>query len=48
LLDILWNPLFVLCVFILHPILGLIALGGAAGLVILGVLHNTVTRAQLQ
>jgi PrtD family type I secretion system ABC transporter len=48
LLDILWTPLFVLCVFILHPVLGLIALGGAAGLVVLGVLHNTVTRAQLQ
>jgi ABC-type protease/lipase transport system fused ATPase/permease subunit len=48
LLDMLWVPLFVLCVFLLHPILGLIALGGAAGLVIFGVLHNMATRSQLQ
>ena len=48
LLDMLWVPLFVACVFLLHPILGLIALGGAAGLAIFGVLHNLATRAQLQ
>ncbi|MGH6919388.1 MAG: ABC transporter transmembrane domain-containing protein, partial [Geminicoccaceae bacterium] len=48
LLDMLWVPLFVLCVFLLHPILGLIALVGAAGLVIFGVLHNIATRSQLQ
>jgi PrtD family type I secretion system ABC transporter len=48
LLDMLWVPLFVLCVFLLHPVLGLIALGGASALVIFGVLHNTATRAQLQ
>lgn len=45
--DILWAPLFVLCIFIFHPLLGFIALGGAAGLVVFGVLHNMVTRAQL-
>ncbi len=48
LLDMLWVPLFVLCVFLLHPLLGLIALGGAVGLAIFGVLHNMATRAQLQ
>jgi PrtD family type I secretion system ABC transporter len=48
LLDMLWVPLFVGCVFLLHPILGLIALGGAASLAIFGVLHNVATRAQLQ
>ena len=48
LLDMLWVPLFVLCVFLLHPLLGLIALGGAAGLAIFGVLHNLATRSQLQ
>jgi ABC-type protease/lipase transport system fused ATPase/permease subunit len=44
----LWVPLFVACVFLLHPILGLIALGGALGLVLFGVLHNLATRSQLQ
>jgi PrtD family type I secretion system ABC transporter len=48
LLDMLWVPLFVLCVFLLHPILGLIALGGAVGLATFGVLHNLATRSQLQ
>jgi PrtD family type I secretion system ABC transporter len=48
LLDMLWVPLFVLCVMLLHPVLGLIALGGALGLAIFGVLHNMATRAQLQ
>src|SRR5919106_4500085 len=48
LLDMLWVPLFVLCVFLLHPMLGLIALGGAAGLATFGVLHNLATRSQLQ
>ena len=48
LLDMLWVPLFVLCVFLLHPLLGLIALGGAVGLAIFGVLHNIATRSQLQ
>jgi PrtD family type I secretion system ABC transporter len=48
LLDMLWVPLFVLCVFLLHPLLGLIALGGAVGLAIFGVLHNMATRSQLQ
>jgi PrtD family type I secretion system ABC transporter len=47
LLDMLWVPLFVACVFLLHPILGLIALGGALGLAIFGALHNMVTRSQL-
>ncbi len=47
LLDILWVPLFVACVFLLHPVLGLIALGGALGLAIFGALHNMVTRSQL-
>ncbi|MEM7026216.1 MAG: type I secretion system permease/ATPase, partial [Pseudomonadota bacterium] len=48
LLDVLWVPLFVLCVFLLHPILGVIALGGAVCLVGFGVLHNVVTRSRLQ
>ncbi len=48
LLDMLWVPLFVLCVFLLHPLLGLIALGGAVGLAVFGVLHNIATRSQLQ
>jgi PrtD family type I secretion system ABC transporter len=48
LLDMLWVPMFVLCVFVLHPVLGLIALGGAIGLISFGVLHNFATRAQLQ
>jgi PrtD family type I secretion system ABC transporter len=47
LLDMLWVPLFVACVFLLHPVLGLIALGGAIGLAIFGALHNMVTRSQL-
>ncbi|HEX5079809.1 MAG TPA: type I secretion system permease/ATPase [Geminicoccaceae bacterium] len=48
LLDMLWVPLFVACVFLLHPILGLVALGGAGGLIGFGLLHNWATRSQLQ
>ena len=48
LLDMLWVPLFVLCVFLLHPLLGLIALGGALSLAAFGVLHNVLTRTKLQ
>jgi PrtD family type I secretion system ABC transporter len=48
LLDMLWVPLFVACVFLLHPVLGLIALGGAVALVTFGVVHNIVTRRSLQ
>jgi PrtD family type I secretion system ABC transporter len=47
LFDILWVPLFVVCIFLLHPMLGVIALGGATGLVIFGVVHNVVTRSPL-
>jgi len=47
LLDMLWVPLFVACVFLLHPLLGLIALGGAVSLVTFGVVHNMVTRRSL-
>lgn len=48
LLDMLWVPLFVACVFLLHPMLGLIALSGAVLLVIVGVTHNVVTRSSLR
>ncbi len=43
-LDAPWTPLFITAVFILHPLLGMVALAGAVILVILAVTNELVTR----
>jgi ATP-binding cassette, subfamily C, bacterial exporter for protease/lipase len=48
LFDIVWAPLFVLVVFLFHPLLGLTALGGSAVLLAMAVLHHLVTRPNLE
>lgn len=44
LFDIVWAPLFILIVFLFHPLLGLIALGGSAVLVGVALVHHLATR----
>jgi PrtD family type I secretion system ABC transporter len=48
LFDIVWTPLFVLAVFLFHPVLGLVALGGSAVLLGLAVVHDVATRPRLE
>jgi PrtD family type I secretion system ABC transporter len=47
-LDIIWTPLFVLAVFMFHPWLGVVALGGSVVLVGLAVAHDLATRPKLE
>jgi len=44
LLDAPWTPLFIIAVFVLHPLLGIVALVGALILSILAVANELVTR----
>ena len=48
LLDIVWAPLFILAVFMFHPLLGLVTLGGSAVLVSLAAAHHAVKRPSLE
>ncbi|MGH6900926.1 MAG: type I secretion system permease/ATPase, partial [Geminicoccaceae bacterium] len=48
LFDIVWTPLFVVVVFMFHPLLGLVALGGSAVLLALALVHDLGTRAKLE
>lgn len=43
--DVPWMPLFLIVLFVLHPLLGLTALIGAAGLIALAFLNERTTRA---
>lgn len=45
LFDILWTPLFLLGIFIFHPWLGFLALGGGAVLVLIAIFNQTSTKA---
>ena len=45
LFDISWTPLFLLGIFIFHPWLGLLALGGGAELVVIAIFNQTTTNA---
>ena len=47
LFDIVWAPLFVLVVFLFHPLLGFIALGGSFVLICLALVHHIATRPSL-
>ncbi len=47
LFDAPWTPVFILLAFILHPVLGLIAVSGAAVLIFLGILNDISTRRKM-
>lgn len=42
--DVPWSPLFIIVLFLIQPMLGLVALGGAAVLLVLAVINNRTTR----
>ncbi|WP_170428466.1 type I secretion system permease/ATPase [Ruegeria arenilitoris] len=45
-LDLIWSPLFVLGVFLIHPYLGLLAMASIALLLVFGILQDQLTREQ--
>ncbi|MBN2793020.1 MAG: type I secretion system permease/ATPase [Desulfuromonadales bacterium] len=47
LFDIPWTPLFLTVIYILHPLLGLVATGGAVLLVVFALINEKVTRKPL-
>ncbi len=47
LFDIPWTPMFLAAIYLLHPLLGLVATGGAVMLIIFGLLNEKLTRAPL-
>ena len=42
--DVPWSPLFIIVLFLIQPILGLVALAGAAVLLMLAIVNNRATR----
>jgi PrtD family type I secretion system ABC transporter len=48
LFDAPWLPLFLLLIFLFHPLLGAVALAGAALMLLLAALNERVTRAPLE
>ncbi|CTQ48909.1 type I secretion system permease/ATPase [Jannaschia donghaensis] len=46
-LDVPWTPLFIAAIFILHPYLGYLALGGGAVLVTLAIINQMSTRGPM-
>jgi PrtD family type I secretion system ABC transporter len=46
--DVPWIPVYLGVIFLMHPILGLTATGGAAVIFILGLLQNTLTKDDLE
>ena len=47
LFDIPWTPFFLLLIYIMHPILGIVATSGGVVIIILGVLQEMFTRKQI-
>lgn len=45
-LDFFWTPMFVVVIFVLHPILGAVAMGGLAVLVAVSIVRNMTGRAK--
>ncbi len=48
LFDMPWSPLFIAAIFIFHPVLGWISVGGSVILISLTVLNNVLTRDRLR
>ena len=48
LFDAPWLPLFLLLIYLFHPLLGAVALGGAVLMLLLAVLNERLTRAPLE
>ena len=48
LFDAPWLPIFLLVVFLFHPVLGVVALAGALAMICLAVLNERLTRAPLE
>lgn len=48
LMDLPWTPLFLLCIFIFHPVLGWVATAGAFVLVITAVVNQVMTYKKVQ
>ncbi|HYC02713.1 MAG TPA: type I secretion system permease/ATPase [Azospirillaceae bacterium] len=46
--DAPWAPLFIIVIFMMHPLLGMVALGGGVALFALALLMENVTRQPLQ
>lgn len=46
--ELLWTPLFLIVLFLLHPLYGLVAIVSAVVLILLGVLADLVTRRPLR
>ncbi len=47
LFDIPWTPFFLLLIYVMHPILGIVATSGGVVIIILGVLQEMFTRKQI-
>lgn len=48
LFDLLWTPVFIGIIFIMHPYLGVIAIIGAVGIIVFGVLQELLTRERYE
>ena len=48
LFDAPWLPIFLLVIFLFHPLLGVVALAGALLMVLLAVLNERLTRKPLE
>lgn len=47
-LDVPWTPVFIAVVFLLHPVLGWIAIGGALALLLFAIANEAMTRTPLR
>jgi PrtD family type I secretion system ABC transporter len=45
--DAPWTPIFLLIIYILHPMLGLVATAGAVIIIVLGILQDIMTRKRI-
>ncbi len=45
--DIPWSPVFLAIIYIMHPLMGMVATGGAIAVIILGVAQELLTRKKL-
>lgn len=48
LFDIPWTPLFLFVIYLLHPLLGMVAIGGAVALIVLAVINERISRKPLE